>query len=156
MCLEWLCGLHQLLEAQRLLVLRFTSSDRGVSGQEFDRPYWNKLFFYEAYERQFDADRSEWVVFEPEHSFKTDVVIPDLRKLEGFDVVTFSVRTSAECSPLSCNSLAERVQTNEHCLLPTLKSAQQLLEQGTFENTEPSPYRIFAVYSVEWPVREAR
>jgi hypothetical protein len=110
-----------------------------------------ELFFYEVYESEFNADRSEWVAFEPEHSLQTDVLVPDIRKLEGFDVVTFSARASAECSPLSCNSLAERVQTNEHCLLPTLENAQQSLEMGAFEETEPGPYRIFAVYSVEWP-----
>lgn len=110
-----------------------------------------KLFFYEAYEREFDTDRSEWVAFEPERSFKTAVLVPHIRELEGFDVVAFSVRTSAECSPLSCNSLAERVQTNEHCLLASLENARQLLEDGAFENTEPGPYRIFAVYSTEWP-----
>ena len=112
-----------------------------------------KLFFYEAYESEFDADRSEWVAFQPELSIKTDVLLPDIRELEGFDVVTFSARTSAECSPLSCNSLAERVQTNEHCLLATLENARQLLEDGAFENTEPGPYRIFAVYSTEWPAQ---
>ena len=112
-----------------------------------------KLFFYEAYEHEFDDERGEWVAFEPERSFKTDVLLPAVRELEGYDVVTFSVRTSAECSPLSCNSVAAHVQTNEHCLLPTLESARQLLEDGKFKNTEPGPYRIFAVYSTEWTER---
>ena len=110
-----------------------------------------KLFFYEAYEREFDDDRGEWLAFAPERSFKTDILLPEARELEGYDVVTFSARTSAECSPLSCNALAEYVQTNEHCLLPTLESARQLLQDGGFENTEPGPYRIFAVYLTEWP-----
>lgn len=78
-------------------------------------------------------------------------VLPAERALEGYDVVTFSVRTSAECSPLSCNSLAAEVQTNQHCLLASLEQARQLLEDGKFKNTEPGPYRIFAVYSTEWP-----
>ena len=71
--------------------------------------------------------------------------------LEGYDVVTFSARTSAECSPLSCNVLAAEMETNEHCLLPSFERAAQLLEEGRFTNAEPGPYRVFAVHSVSWP-----
>jgi hypothetical protein len=110
-----------------------------------------KLFFYEAYELEFDDVGGHWTTFKPEPSFTTQVVLPAERALEGYDVVTFSVRTSAECSPLSCNSLAAEVQTNQHCLLASLEQARQLLEDGKFKHTEPGPYRIFAVYSTEWP-----
>lgn len=110
-----------------------------------------KLFYYEAYEREFDHTKDQWLSFQPEPSFKTQVVLPSARGLEGFDVVTFSARTSAECSPLSCNSLATEVETNQHCLLPSLERSRQLLEEGKFKNTEPGPYRVFAVYSTEWP-----
>jgi hypothetical protein len=109
------------------------------------------LFFYEAYERQFVHDRGEWVGFEPERAFPTDVLVPDIRTLEGYDVVTFSAGTSAECSPLSCNALATDVRTNAHCLLDSLERARRLLEDGTFRNAEPGPYRILAVYSTAWP-----
>ncbi len=107
--------------------------------------------FYEAYELEFDDVGGHWTTFKPEPSFTTQVVLPAERALEGYDVVTFSVRTSAECSPLSCNSLAAEVQTNQHCLLPSFERAQQLLEGGKFKHTEPGPYRIFAVCSTEWP-----
>ncbi len=110
-----------------------------------------RLFFYEAYELEFDDAEGKWTTFKPEPSFKTEVVVPTEKALEGYDVVTFSVRTSAECSPLSCNSLASEVETNGHCLLPSLERAKELLEEGKFKNTEPGPYRIFAVYSIEWP-----
>lgn len=69
----------------------------------------------------------------------------------GYDVVTFSTGNSAECSPLSCNSVAREVGTNEHCLLICLEEAKRLLEEGKFKNSEPGPFRIFAVYSVPWP-----
>ena len=69
--------------------------------------------------------------------------------MEGYDIVTFYARTSAECSPLSCNSLATEVETNRHCLLPSLENAQQVLVEGKVKNTEPEPYRIFAVYSAQ-------
>jgi hypothetical protein len=107
------------------------------------------LFFYEVYELQFDS--GEWTRFEPEHSFGTNVSIPEARVFEGYDVVTFFAQTSPECSPLSCNALASEVETNSRCLLPSFEHARQLLENGTFNDSEPGPYRIIAVYSVPWP-----
>jgi hypothetical protein len=62
-------------------------------------------------------------------------------------VVSFNVQTSPECSPLSCNSLAESIEVNEHCLLPSLEIAKQLLESGAFTDSEPGPFRVFGVYS---------
>lgn len=113
-----------------------------------------QLFFYEVYEREFDAGIGQWVDFEADPSFTTQVLLPAAKLLEGYDVVTFCARTSPECSPLSCNSLATEVEANRHCLLPSLERAIELLEEGKFQNTEPGPYRIFAVYSVEWPERK--
>jgi hypothetical protein len=107
------------------------------------------LFFYEVYELQFNS--SEWTPFEPEPSFGTNVSLPEAKLLEGYDVVTFYVQTSPECSPLSCNSLAAEVETNTRCLLQSFEQARALLENRTFNDSEPGPYRIFAVYSVEWP-----
>jgi hypothetical protein len=107
------------------------------------------LFFYEVHELQFDS--GEWKSFEPEPSFRTNVSVPEAKVFEGYDVVTFYVQTSPECSPLSCNSLASEVETNSRCLLQSFEQAQKLLENGTFTDSEPGPYRIFAVYSVAWP-----
>lgn len=109
------------------------------------------LFYYEAHDLEFDDTGGQWASFEPEPSFTTGVTAPHGKVLEGYDVVTFSVGTSAECSPLSCNALAGEVETNEHCLLVSLEHAQQLLENCKFKNTEPGPYRIFTVFSLEWP-----
>ena len=104
------------------------------------------LFFYELYELQFDS--GEWMRFDPEPSFGTNVSVPEAKVLEGYDVVTFVARTSPECSPLSCNSLASEVETDSRCLLQSFDKARKLLENGRFNNSEPGPYRIFAVYSV--------
>lgn len=108
-----------------------------------------KFFYYEVYELEFDGDKSKWSHFNPEPSVKTNVVIPKEKHLEGYDVVTFSQGNTPECSPLSCNSLSEEVQTNKHCLLNSFEEAKTYLENGTFNNSEPGPYRIFAVYSIE-------
>ena len=110
-----------------------------------------RLFYYEVHELEFDENEALWKPFAPEPAFTTQIIAPKTKNLEGYDVVTFYVRTSPGCSPLSCNSLATEVETNQHCLLSSLEQAQQMLEQGKFKNTEPGPYRIFAVYSVQWP-----
>jgi hypothetical protein len=107
------------------------------------------LFFYEVHELQFNS--GEWTSVEPEPSFGTDVSVPAAKVLEGYDVVTSYVQTSPECSPLSCNSLAAEVETNARCLLQSFEQARTLLEGAAFNNSEPGPYRIFAVYSVAWP-----
>jgi hypothetical protein len=107
------------------------------------------LFFYEIHQLEFDSGK--WIQFEPVPSFGTNVSIPEAKVLEGYDVVTFSCGTSPECSPLSCNSLAAKVETNSRCLLQSFEQARQLLEDGTFNHSEPGPHSIFAVYSVAWP-----
>ena len=107
------------------------------------------LFYYEAYDHEYDDSTNQWVEFGPEPSFPTEVKTPRAKNLEGFDVTTFSQHTSPECSPLSCNSLATDVPVNEHCLFSTFVEAKAALERGVFANSEPGPYRIFAVYTVE-------
>jgi len=110
-----------------------------------------KLFYYEAYEMEFDEKKLSWSGFGPEAGIETKIAIPKERRLEGFDLVTFFARNSPECSPLSCNGVAKEVSTNEHCLVRTFEEAKAALEAGKFSGAEPGPYRIFAVYSVDWP-----
>jgi hypothetical protein len=104
-----------------------------------------KLFYYEGYELEFDDDEG-WRPYKPEPAFPLAVVPPIRKTLAGFDVVTYFCNSSAECSPLSCNHLAEEIKTNPFCLLDTLEEAKTLLENGRFKNSEPGPYRIIAVY----------
>jgi hypothetical protein len=107
----------------------------------------HRFFYYEVHENQFDEVLGAWVPFGPEQSFKTSVSVPRERKLEGYDVVSFVAGTNPECSPLSCNGLAQTIPVNEHCLLASLEEAKRLIEGKAFLNSEPGPYRIFAVYS---------
>jgi hypothetical protein len=62
-------------------------------------------------------------------------------------VVEFSIHSDPCCSPLSCNSLAEKLQVNGHCLFDSFEAAKDALERGQFEHAEPGPYRIIAVYT---------
>ncbi len=45
------------------------------------------IFYYEAYELEFDG--TSWQAYTPEPSFPTNVALPTKKQLEGFDVVTF-------------------------------------------------------------------
>lgn len=101
------------------------------------------------FDQEFDDEKDKWQSFGPDDDFKTSVVPPIKKQLEGYDVVTFSVHTSPECSPLSCNSLAMIVATNRHCLFNSFDEARARIEKGSFENSEPGPFRIFAVYSID-------
>ena len=107
------------------------------------------LFYYEVHDMQFDG--KAWSPYAVEPSLLTKVIPSQEKLLEGFDVVTFYAKNAPECSPLSCNGLAKKIRTNKHCLLESFAEAHDHLEGGAFTNAEPGPYRIFAVYSVEWP-----
>ncbi len=106
------------------------------------------LFFHEAYEAEFDGD--ERLPIFPDAAFETQVLVPLTKHLEGFDIVTFCDGPNSH-SPLSCNSVAADVKTNQHCLFPSFAEAVAALESDTFDQCEPGPYRIYAVYSVPWP-----
>lgn len=107
-----------------------------------------KLFYYEVYEPEFHEDEKAWRPFAPESSFTTNVTVPKEKILEGYDVPTFLCGNAPECSPLSCNSLAAEIPANPHCLLDSFSEAKRSLENGSFNDSEPGPFRIFAVYSV--------
>lgn len=101
------------------------------------------MFYYEVYEQEFDDEKELWRPYQSDQSFTTCIHLPEHKILSGFDVV------SSDCSPLSCNSLADEIQTNSHCLLPDFETAKQLVETGRFKDSEPGPYRIFAVYTLD-------
>lgn len=105
------------------------------------------LFYYEAYEREYDEETRSWSPLPPEPTIFTDVRPPEKKSLQGFDVVCCG-HMSPGCSPLSCNGIANEVAVNRHCLFDSLDQAKQALETGKFEKSEPGPYRIFAVYTM--------
>ena len=109
------------------------------------------LFYYEVGDQEFDEKERRWTSFQAEPTFSTDIIVPSRMNLEGYDIVSFSARTNPEHSPLSCNALAEEIDTNRHCLLDSFERAQQLLNDGALNQAEPGPFRIFAVYSTPWP-----
>jgi hypothetical protein len=112
----------------------------------------SKLFYYEAHELEFDGDN--WRPFEPGFDIPVNVIPPLKKLLEGFDVVTIWVENSPapEHSPLSCNGLAEKIPTNSHCLIDSFDGAKKALDDGMFRGLDPGAQRIFAAYSVDWPI----
>jgi hypothetical protein len=106
------------------------------------------FFYYEAYEQEFNEESRQWLSFKPK-VFPTDVIPLTQRSFQGYDVVTFGGSTSPGCSPLSCNGLASKIKTNSHCLLDSFDDAKNRLEAGQFDQSEPGPFRIFAVYKID-------
>lgn len=102
-------------------------------------------FYYRAYPAQWDRESRAWIDFAPDAAFHTAVVVPTHSNLEGFDVVTYSAQTAAECSPLSCNRHAETLLVNAHCLFETFEGAKAAIEAGALAAGEPGPYRIMEV-----------
>jgi hypothetical protein len=58
-------------------------------------------FYYEEYDLQYDTERDCWLPVEPDQNIPTAVELPKKAALEGYDIVTFSMGNSPECSPLS-------------------------------------------------------
>jgi hypothetical protein len=113
------------------------------------------LFYYEVYELEFFE--GEWCSFSPwEDRWKDseEIVLPANKRIDGYDVVTFWTKNSPapEHSPLSCNSLAENLKTNAHCLFDTFEQARIAVNTGQFTGCEPGALRIFGVFSADWPV----
>jgi len=120
---------------------------REIASAEFLDLSAYRLLYYQVYQLQFDEERRVWQPFDPDPAFTTKVEVPARKQLLGFDVVSFDAQTTPECSPLSCNNLAASIDVNEHCLLPSLETAKQLLENGAFTDSEPGPFRVFGVWS---------
>ena len=107
------------------------------------------LFYYEAHDEEFHDPAKLWRKFDPEGSFATNVEEPRSKRCLGYDVVTFFAGAGPECSPLSCNSMANTVPVNAHCLFESFTEAKAAVDSGTFTNTEPGPFRIFAVHVID-------
>ena len=77
---------------------------------------------------------------------KPEPIGPEFRSL-GFDSVNKSMDSvlGFECSPLSCNSMAEGIGVNEHCLFATLDDAIAGAERFALEQPEPGNYFVIEV-----------
>jgi hypothetical protein len=67
----------------------------------------------------------------------------------GFDAVSKSMDgvLGFECSPLSCNAMANELPVNAHCLFPSEKAATSGAE--AFSRSEPEPGAYYVVEVLE-------
>ena len=108
------------------------------------------LIYCRGHAKQYDSENKVWTGYDQDNAFPTNIETPLDETLAGFDVVTFSMQNSPECSPLSCNGVAANVNVNKHCLIDSLDYAIDSLENGVFDDAEPGPYRIIEVNMVPW------
>ena len=106
------------------------------------------LLFYELYEKEFDEGGHAWREFPVEESFGYQVKLPSQKDFLGFDIVCYSMGTSHECSPLSCNLLCQEVEVNEYCLLNNFDEAIKITESLNEKKAEPGPYRIIGANKI--------
>lgn len=105
-------------------------------------------FYYETTDHEYDRAGKCWRLITTNTDFPINVRVPEMKQLAGFDVVTFECHNTPECSPLSCNNLASTLTTTRHCLFESFAAAKAQIEAGAFDDTEPGPLRIIAVYTL--------
>ena len=115
------------------------------------------LFYYTAYELELESDGWSFdaTCWRPRVRARS-AAIDDIVQLPaescaisliGYDVVVFG--DFLEHSPLSCNSVAEQLPVNEHCLMSTVEEAVAAIDGGAFgDGCEEGTYTIFAVHLV--------
>jgi hypothetical protein len=72
-------------------------------------------------------------------------LLPSFERL-GFDVVSRSCGSGFECSPLSCNHMAEHVAVSRHCLVDDADVAFQLAAEFEAGGCEPGLYYVVEVW----------
>jgi hypothetical protein len=64
----------------------------------------------------------------------------------GFDVVGRDYAASFECSPLSCNGMADEMTVNEFCLIRTFEDALSFAQRCGESQPEPGEYVVIRVW----------
>jgi hypothetical protein len=100
------------------------------------------LFAYELYPAVFDTGDERPLAIPPSDAVGLDDSFVSL----GYDVVSRSTGDFFECSPLSCNGMAEEVAVNSHCLLADLEAALELARRCDGAGCEPGPYYVMRVW----------
>ncbi|CAM2005778.1 hypothetical protein [Acanthopleuribacter pedis] len=115
-----------------------------------------RLFYAEAYPRQYSAAGEDLGAVRPDPGLPTAVQEPTHKTLLGFEPVTFYAGTLPECAYLSCNGLYKDFPNlNQHLLFPDLDTPRVHLQNGDFSHCEPGPVRLIALYEVPWPDQSA-
>lgn len=120
----------------------FSSPEIAWSLVPLDRRTGYRLYAYALYPVEYRDAVEEPMVF----------VAPEVTSLGqeydpvGFDVASRSTGSHFECSPLSCNMLAEETETNRYCLLSSPYDARALALAAHGKGCEPGPYHVLQVW----------
>ena len=103
-----------------------------------------RLFAYRLYPEVFTRTGRVPLVIPP--NVAPEAISGDFRRL-GFDSANKSMESvlGLECSPLSCNSMADELAVNEFCLFAELSAAIAAAERFAAEQPEPGDYYVVEV-----------
>ena len=103
-----------------------------------------RLFAYRIYPQRFRGGARYQLVIPDD--VRPDP-IPQAFASLGFDSVNKSLEwvLGFECSPLSCNSMATEMETNEYCLFDSLDAAVAGAIRFSVEQPEPGDYFVIEV-----------
>jgi hypothetical protein len=103
-----------------------------------------RLFGYRVFPEVFTAEGRDAIVL-PEN-VKPEAIGQEFRSL-GFDSTNKTMESvlGFECSPLSCNAMAEEIRANKYCLFATLDEAIAGAERFATEQPEPGSYFVIEV-----------
>jgi hypothetical protein len=118
-----------------------------VSAVPDDRRSGFRLFAYRLHPEVFRSYGRVALIVPPD--VKPDPIPPSFQTL-GFDTVSKSTRgvLGFECSPLSCNALAEEWPVNEFCLFSSLGDAIAGAVRFADEQPEPGAYFVVEVLAL--------
>ena len=101
-----------------------------------------RMFAYRLFPVEFDGGEQRPFAIPP-----LAVKLPPAgyRRL-GYDAVSRSCGSAFECSPLSCNSMAEQTATNRYCLVDDAQTAFHFAAEFEAQGCEPGPYYVVEVW----------
>jgi len=93
-------------------------------------------------------------VKEPSSFEQKPFIIPSLRvtpmddtfEKMGYDIVNRWAGNAFECSPLSCNGMADEIKVNRYCLIDESDKAFEIAKQFEAKGAEPGPYYVIEVW----------
>ena len=146
----WLHNSFGLANSSDILTSLATQDGCGLKG--------TTLFYYTAYEFELPSDGwtfdpNQW---RPRTPMDSAQVVDDVKSpldqgsvsLLGYDVVVFLYGPNH--SPLSCNSVAQQIPVNKHCLFNSFENAIAAINNGAFgSGCEEGMYTVFTVERME-------
>jgi hypothetical protein len=100
------------------------------------------IFAYQLLPVRFDQGESQPFTIT---DLPVEPLAPDFVSL-GLDIVSRSDAAYFECSPLSCNGMANQVEVNRFCLVDSIDEAIALAARFSRREAEPGPYYVLKVW----------